>query len=55
MEVKAHPELDTSPLLGEEDTRKYQSFIGALNWAITLGRIDVFMGHPSVELLPHGT
>ena len=36
-----HPELDTSPLLGEADIKIYQSFVGALQWAITLGRFDL--------------
>ena len=36
-----HPELDVSELLSEDDTAKYQSLIGALQWTITLGRFDV--------------
>ena len=36
-----HPELDTSEELGEEDIKKYQSMIGALQWTISLGRIDI--------------
>ncbi len=36
-----HPELDESPLLGEEDKSKYLSMIGALHWVITLGRFNV--------------
>ena len=41
LEKNDHPELDTSPLLGEDDIVKYQSIIGVLQWAITLGRFDI--------------
>ena len=36
-----HPELDTLDELDEEDTKKYQSLIGALQWVVTLGRFDI--------------
>jgi hypothetical protein len=36
-----HPELDGSPFLEDEDITKYQSLIGALQWAITLCRFDI--------------
>ena len=36
-----HPELDTSPELDEEGVKKYQSMIGSLQWAISLGRFDI--------------
>ena len=32
-----HPELDTTEELGEEDMKKYQSLIGALQWVVSLG------------------
>ena len=35
------PELDQSDLVSEEDASIYQSLIGALQWCVTLGRIDV--------------
>lgn len=38
-----HPELDQSELLGPEDIQKYQSLIGAMQWAISLGCIDITM------------
>ena len=41
LEKNDHPELDTSPLLDDEGITKYQSLIGALQWAITLGRFDI--------------
>jgi len=36
-----HPELDTSPELDEDGCKKYQSMIGSLQWAISLGRFDI--------------
>lgn len=36
-----HPELDTSPELDEEGVKQYQSLIGSLQWAISLGRFDI--------------
>ena len=41
LEKNDHPELDDSPLLNEDDIVKYQSLIGVLQWAITLGRFDI--------------
>ena len=41
LEKNDHPELDTSPLLDEDGINKYQSLIGVLQWAITLGRFDI--------------
>ena len=36
-----HPELDTSKLLDDDGISRHQSLIGALQWAITLGRFDI--------------
>jgi hypothetical protein len=36
-----HPELDTSELLDDEKARIYQSLIGALQWTIQIGRMDI--------------
>jgi hypothetical protein len=41
LEKGDHPELDDSPLLGEDGIKKYQSLIGTLQWAISLGRFDI--------------
>ena len=41
LEKGDHPELDTSELLDAEGTQKYQSLIGALQWAISIGRMDI--------------
>ena len=35
------PELDTSEFLDENDIKIYQSLIGCVQWAITLGRFDI--------------
>ena len=36
-----HPELDDTPLLDDAGIRKYQSMLGALQWIVSLGRLDV--------------
>ena len=36
-----HPELDVMDELNEDDTKKYQSLIGALQWVVTLGHFDI--------------
>lgn len=36
-----HPEIDTSPILDVEGIRQYQSLIGSLQWAVSLGRFDI--------------
>ena len=41
LERNDHPELDTSDFLNSEDTRIFQSMIGAAQWAIQLGRFDI--------------
>jgi len=41
LEKNDHPELDDSELLDAEGTSQYQSLIGSLQWAITLGRLDI--------------
>ena len=41
LEKNDHPELDTSDILDEDGIRQYQSLIGTLQWAITLGRFDI--------------
>ena len=41
LEKGDHPECDTSDLLGTEGITQYQSLVGQLQWAISLGRIDV--------------
>ena len=36
-----HPELDISPLLSDDDAQLFASYIGILQWAVELGRIDL--------------
>jgi hypothetical protein len=37
-----HPEIDDTELLDETGIAQYQSLIGALQWAVTLGRFDIY-------------
>ena len=41
LEKGDHPELDDSEELKDNDTKIYQSLIGALQWAVTIGRFDI--------------
>jgi hypothetical protein len=41
LEKGDHPELDTSDLLDEKGIQQYQSLIGAMQWAVSIGRIDI--------------
>jgi len=41
LEKGDNPELDTSEELDVTGTKKYQSMIGALQWCISLGRLDI--------------
>ena len=41
LDEKDHPELDLTDELDPDDTKRYQSLIGALQWLITLGRFDI--------------
>ena len=41
LEKGDHPELDTSKELDDDSIKNYQSLIGALQWVITLGRLDI--------------
>jgi hypothetical protein len=36
-----HPKLDTSPLLNKDGVSLYVSYIGILQWAAELGRVDL--------------
>ena len=37
----SHPELDVSEYLDETGIRQYQSIVGSLQWAVTIGRSDI--------------
>jgi hypothetical protein len=41
LESNDHPETDTSEFLGKDDTQIYQSLIGAMQWAISIGCFDI--------------
>ena len=41
LEKGDHPELDCSELLNANDIQHYQSLIGSMQWAISLGCFDV--------------
>ena len=41
LEKGDHPECDTTELLGPEGVTQYQSLVGQLQWAISLGRLDI--------------
>ena len=41
LEKGDHPEIDDSAFLEEEGIQKYQSLIGQLQWAISLGRFNI--------------
>jgi hypothetical protein len=36
-----HPELDTSKFLDQDGIDIYQSLVGAIQWAISIGRWDI--------------
>ncbi len=41
LEPGDHPELDDSELCDDEEKTKYMSMVGSLQWAFSLGRIDI--------------
>ena len=41
LEKGDNPELDTSDFLEFEDIKRYQSLIGSMQWAVSLGRLDI--------------
>ena len=41
LEKGDHPECDSSDLLGQEGISQYQSLVGQLQWAVSLGRMDI--------------
>jgi hypothetical protein len=41
LEKADHPEIDTSEELDQSGIKTYQSMIGSLQWAISLGRFDI--------------
>jgi hypothetical protein len=41
LEQNDHPEMDDSPFLGQNETQHFQSLIGAMQWAVSIGRLDI--------------
>jgi hypothetical protein len=41
LEKGDHPEIDTSALLEPKQVQMYQSLIGSMQWAVSLGRLDI--------------
>jgi hypothetical protein len=41
LEKGDHPEIDTSELLNKKGFQQYQSLIGAMQWAVSIGRINI--------------
>jgi hypothetical protein len=41
LEQNDHPEIDDSPFLGQDETQQFQSLIGAMQWAVSIGRLDI--------------
>jgi hypothetical protein len=33
--------MDNSPFLGQDETQQFQSLIGAMQWAVLIGRLDI--------------
>jgi hypothetical protein len=41
LEQNDHLEMDDSPFLGQVQTQQFQSLIGAMQWAVLIGRLDI--------------
>jgi hypothetical protein len=41
LEQNDHPEIDDSPFLRQDETQQFQSLIGAMQWAVSIGRLDI--------------
>jgi hypothetical protein len=50
LESNDHPEIDSSEFLSENDIQKYQSLIGAMQWAISIGRFDTALLFLSISM-----
>jgi hypothetical protein len=33
--------MDDSPFLGQDEMQQFQSLIGAMQWAVSIGRLDI--------------
>jgi hypothetical protein len=50
LEQNDHPEMDDSPFLGQDETQQFQSLIGAMQWAVSIGRLDIATGRGKKQL-----
>jgi hypothetical protein len=41
LEQNDHVEMDNSPFLGQDETQQFQSLIGAMRLAVSIGRLDI--------------
>jgi hypothetical protein len=41
LEQNDHPEMDNSPFLRQDETQQFESLIGAMQWAVLIGRLDI--------------
>jgi hypothetical protein len=41
LEQNNHPEMDNSPFLRQDETQQIQSLIGAMQWAVSIGRLNI--------------
>jgi hypothetical protein len=41
LEQNDHLEMDDSPFLRQDETQQFQSLIGAMQWAVLIGRLDI--------------
>jgi len=53
LEAGYHPELDDSELLDDDDTTRYRMLTGSLNWAVTIGRVDVMFAATTMARYNH--
>jgi hypothetical protein len=49
LEQNDHPEMDDSPFLGQDETQQFQSLIGAMQWAVSIGRLDIATAEMSLS------
>jgi hypothetical protein len=52
LEPGDHPELDENPLCDNEEHMKYiMTMVGALQWAVSLGRFDIIASMMMIVLV----
>jgi hypothetical protein len=52
LEQNDHPEMDDSPFLGQDEMQQFQSLTGAMQWAVSIGRLDIATAVMSLFQLP---